>query len=947
MNKIKMMKYIRSTILFAALVVGLAACTRFDTLQPDACGDEIFNSDGTLAATIRVEVPGMSAMMTRTLDGAPSYNELDLYALVFEEGEGLKQYARLERKDALVSDNEHRHTELLEFTISLEPTEKTATLHLIATNQPRFEEQIVFGTEERVVTALYTDNGHEAYWQRLPFESNIPSKEQTDPANADNNDPFKRYDPEAVQKAVKIEAQLKHVPLVRNFCRVSVDATGAAEKDGFTLTGLYVVNTVDRGSVAPYVTTAEHRTFVDGYCTVGPDGKYHGSSYADISAKGHIGSLPAGVQLLNKVGGDIETKSENPTGGNIAPVYFYERPARVNSTERTYVLLRGHRRNEKDTYYKVDLGHIDENFKDEGNDDAVVGRFEYYNLLRNFDFKINLQSVTEQGYASLEEAAKGAVFNNFSASVEARTMTSISDGEDMIFVKFYDPVEQEDIFFTSYVFTQPGEVIHLKSQFRTGIADAQGGEVHNELIRVKFDPDEGDAGVIAGIRTVREDSDADADAKDEWNEYEVTGGEPTDMLRQQTVYVYRGAKTTSGGIPEYGLYRMVTFFSHTPWPFVHMDTFPGLWNDFDEAPWNWSEEWREIGQSAGSPLTLFFELPAGLPQAIFPLEFVIESDRQNIQNAYAGNAVVRSVPADESLFYTPGASGNPTSSRIQYVKTVTWADYYGEYNEEQIGTGSSIVRCRFLTITDLNQDGIGVPDGKEDSQSQTRLRVANPYFGVLQDDGKWQMYHEDGFERTTRTSDPSPRSWNFSSSQWSSVLTELTGNRSKRIETTVDNLMLYEANGGPDYSMSGGTYTVTTDNSDPDNPVTETYYYIQMSKTGTSLSSGDRFRYDHDYPAEKPREIRLAVMATDAEGRADKDNLIQIITENTGGSVTLQNGYPQMDDSTKPFPTVIYQYDVAPTTSQVRLAIMPKNNVATRFYKIDFFPRWDEVPTNE
>ena len=88
-------------------------------------------------------------------------------------------------------------------------------------------------------------------------------------------------------------------------------------------------------------------------------------------------------------------------------------------------------------------------------------------------------------------------------------------------------------------------------------------------------------------------------------------------------------------------------------------------------------------------------------------------------------------------------------------------------------------------------------------------------------------------------------------------------------------------------------------------------------------------------------------MATDAEGRADKDNLIQIITENTGGSVTLQNGYPQMDDSTKPFPTVIYQYDVAPTTSQVRLAIMPKNNVATRFYKIDFFPRWDEVPTNE
>ena len=947
----KMMNILRQTLLLAAIAAGLSACMREPSAVcgADASGDKLFNADGTLSAVIRAEIPDMPAALTRTLDNTPDYADLSLYALVFEEGEGLRQYARLDREDALDADGEHGHAELLTFKIALEPTEKTATLHLVATNQPGFEEQIVYGTEERVVTALYTDDGHEAYWQRIVFESNIPGKEQTDPANAGNSDPFKRYDPEAAANAAKIRMQLTHVPLVRNFCRVSVDASAAYEKDRFTLTGLYVLNTVDRGSVAPYVTTAQQRRFVDGYCTIGPDGKYRSRSYDDISATGHIGSLPTGVQLINKAGDDIATKSESLTGEPpVAPVCFFERPARVNSTERTFAILRGHRPGDSDdSFYKVDLGYIDQNFKDENNHDAVVGRFEYYNLLRNFDFRIRLNSVTEQGYASLEDAAKGVVFNNFSASVEARTMTSISDGDDMIFVKFFDPVKRKDIFFTSYVFTRPGEIIHLKSQYRIDIETTLGGEVHNELIRVKFDPNEDDPGVIAGIRTVHEDADAAAEAEDEWNEYEVTGGEPTDLLRQQSVYVYRGERSMPGQTPEYGLYRVITFFSHTPWPFVHMDTFPGLGNDFDEAPWDWSNEWREVGQSAGSPLTLFFELPAGLPQALFPLEFVIESDRQNIQNAYVGNAAVRSVPAAESLFYAVGAADNPTTSRIQYVKTVTWADYYGEYSEEQIGTGSSVVRCRFLTITDLAQDGIGVPDedgNTGDSKSQTRLRVANPYFGVLQSDGSWQMYHEDGFERATRTSDPTPRLWNFSDLAWSSVMAELTGNRSARINRTVDGLLLYE-NGT--YSLSGGTHTEITDNSDPENPVTETYSYIQTSSPGTanSSNSGDRFQYKHDYPASQEREIRLAVMATDANGQADKDNLLNVIVENTGGSVTLQRGYPIIDESTKPFPTLVFQYDVAASTRAVTFTVKPKSNAATRFYKMDFYPRWDEINT--
>ena len=970
-----MTKFIRRAILLVSLAAGWSACTRdsFDESRPDASGDAVFNSDGTLAATIRLEIPGMSGAMTRTLDDTPDYGSLVLHALVFEEGEGLKQYATLERKDALVSDGEHGHAELLEFKISLEPTEKKATLHLIATNQPRFGEQIVYGTEEHVVTALYTDDAHEAYWQRIVFGSNIPGKEQTDEANRDHDDPFKRYDPEAAANAAKIRAQLNHVPMVRNFCRVSVDASGAAAKDGFVLTGLYVLNTVDRGSVAPYVTTADHRKFVDGYVAVDDtDGKFRGLSYADISARGHVGSLPAGVQLINRVGGSIVTKSEDLTGATtLAPVYFYERPARVNSTERTYAILRGHRQGEEsDSFYKVDLGYIDENFKDEDNHDAVVGRFEYYNLLRNFDFRIHLRSVTEQGYASLEAAAKGTVFNNFSASVEARTMTSISDGEEMIFVKFFNPLKQKDIFFTSYVFTLPGDIIHLKSQYRTGIDLGRGGDVHNELIRVKFDEKEGDPGVIAGIRTVREDSDAAADETGDWNEYEVTGGVPTEKLQQQTVYVYRGLKTTAEGVPEYGLYRVITFFSHLPWSFVHMDTFPGLWNDYDNTPWDWGEEWREIGQLAGSPLTLFFELPAGLPQALFPLEFVIESDRQNIQNAYEGNAVVRSVPADESLFYAEGAAGNPMTSRIQYVKTVTWADYYGEYNEEQIGTGNSVVRCRFRTITDLAQDGIGDPgDDGDDSHSvsQTRLRVANPYFGVLQDDGSWQMYHEDGFTRSTSTSDPSPRFWDFSSPLWNRILDEMGSSAEGGLSGRYD--INPEAPDEEDYKI----YTESNNNSDELIFVDGTVEITVRRQTGTWMQqpiygdvkikkptltsgvdekglryvqtavAGDLLKHKHTYPASQNRTIRLAVMSTDADGntRAPK------ITGTIGGNKVVYTTYT-VDEESGPYPIYVYDIQIEDTVTKIDLDFSaPDDDPVIRFYKIDFYPRWDEIPTTE
>ena len=902
MNRIT--KYILSALAVVLAVCSLWSCADdlLDSRTQNPENGVTFNDDGTMNVSVRLEIPDLHAAGTRTMGNAPDYQSLKLYMLVFEEGEGLRQYAQLTPEPSQ-PDSEHGHNTLVTFSAMLEPTEKSAVIHLIATNQPDFHKSISYGTEERVITALYTDDGHEAYWQRRDIGGYIPSAEQVAKGGSD------------ADTANKIARLFSHVPMIRNFCRVSVQLGDRARNvNKFKLKGLYVLNTVDRGSVAPYVAgNPAASRFVNYYVENPADGTpYQGMDYNGVSAQNHIGTLPTGVLLINTSTNESEigtkSESEDPDGSyTLEPVYFYERPARVNSTQRTYVIIKGNRDGGDDFFYKLDLGYVKQG--------DPVGRFEYYNLLRNFDYAIRLNSVDSDGYTSLEEAAKGAVFNNFSASVEARNMVSISDGEDMIFVNF-----------TSYVFTRPDQTVDLLAQFRTEIGNNRGGEVHNELLKYYFE--NGD--VISSItETINTNTTFDS-----WNTYKVTGGTPTDRLNQQTVYIYRGNKAADGEPVEYGLYRIITFFSHTPWSFKHIDTFPGLWESPDDMPsWEWSEDFREIGQSKGSPLTLFFELPAGLPQALFPLDFVIESDRQNIQNAYQGNAVVRSVPAGESLFKdSPTIVGTPTTARIQYVKTVTWEDYNGELSEEQVGTGSAIVRCRFLTITDLEQDGIGDSSGK----SETTLRVQNPYFGKYEN-GEWTMYHQDGFFRDKNTSNPSPRFWDFSSGIWDVLMYQM--NEDKRAAYTtntansaniIDELMFLDGHDSSGRQTNEGTMTNGLDKIDENT----TLRYVLIPNRYDSM------RHSLIYAQTQERTIRLSVMSTDAEGKSAPPRIA--FTNVANGTMTAPSTYKKIDYSGA-YPSYIYDITVPQSITALDLNIMTTaENPSMRFYKIDFYPRWDE-----
>lgn len=945
----------------------LPACNR-SVLDPEmpgrSDGQVVANPDGTLGLSGRLEIPDLGAVSTRALGGIPNYSDLDLHLLVFEQDDVasaddevmyvLRQYDKLALK-APQPDGVHTgNSALVKYEISLEPTEKPAVIHLIATNQRDFEQAIIFGTEERVLTALYTDDNHEAYWQRLDLVTNIPSADQINPDNRDVDDPHKRYSEEAVGKANAIKEKLSHVPMIRNFCRVSVQLSDAAKRN-FLLTGLFVLNTVNRGSVAPYVPSnpAGERFIADYFDYDGASGRYVGKDYDEISRKNHIGTLPNGAGLINKLD-DVRTMSVSETG-DVQPVYFYERPARVNSTERTYVILRGDYTDAdgvkwENRFYKVDLGYT---FV-EGDPEEAVGEFLYYNLLRNFDYSITVRGVAGVGYGTLEEAARGAIYNNFSSSVEARTMTSVSDGEDMIFVNF-----------TSYVFTRQNEKVKLSAQYRIDIDNDRGGVVRNDLLHYpKWEPGE----VIRSLTTVEENNASSTDA---WHTYEVTGGNPSNTLKQQVVYIYRGLKDAASG--SFGLYRMITFFSHEPWSFENIDTFPDLWLSIDEIPdWSWSDEKREIGSGRDAELTLFFELPAGLPQAIFPLEFAIESDRQNIQNAYEGNAVVRSVSAGESLFATNPTIGVPTTSRIQYVKTVNWEDYFGGQSseEEQFGTGSSIVRCRFRTITDLDHENIGSAEPDGGSRSITTLRVANKYFGrhvrnEATGTWDWLMYHEDGFKRTTTDFS---RVWDFSQSNWDTILQKMESRYN--INTRYNDYEIYTA-GSPDYDglfFIDGTEPVIVQK--PTGTLRPPYskdVEIDKPTLHSATENGVRYvrttnvndilRYKQSYTDGKAHTMEIDVVSMSTEehtttsGRETTTTDYNpkpappriVFTSVKGGTVANPSDYDEYQDDESNMRHYIYRVAIPAGVTELNLDIMPPSSSPyMRFYKISVTPKKDD-----
>lgn len=650
-----------------------AACSDIGPMDTD-------RSDDASKAGVKITLafPEMNAADTRALGDRPSkpLEFLDLYLFVFD-GERLLQSIHV-----LPEETKKEAENRISFTVQLPQTDNEATIHIVALDDADGSfagqiDEVSYGIEDVVIPAYYVSGGKDAYWQRVPLKCRILK-------TVDNSD-------NSLDNVVGTETQIQAVfdqrpiPLIRNFAKINLTTTLPSNK--FEILGWTVVNTRDAGSVAPWYS-------VPGDAGIDFESYYdesagRGKSYNELTKGGYNGVSQAGAGWDNPLS---KVLSSNPADWGTGPKYLYER--KIASVNPLYILVHGRLYGSsgsyEDGYYKVALGKTD----------PATGLFTEYNVIRNIEYNLIISAVSTVGAKTVAEAAAGAAYNNVSGDVVTRNMLSISDGVDMLYVNK-----------TRFVVTETDKYVDFQFRYIKNIKSSK--TVDNTVVNWN----EPGIGIETGdvVKSFSLISTAD-----DWYTIRIWFNEPSYELKQQSFTVYTAPDNDPNGT--IGLSRTINLVLRLPWDFIDMETYPGLWTNSDEFPtYNPNDTPSDpnvsyyIGPEKGAPLTIFYELPAGLPESLFPLYFQFESDRQNIENAGVGTAVVSSGP---SLF------PNVFDYRISYIKELTWAEYTAGTGEGSTPQ-SRIQRARFVTTTAISY----LPG----PSYITTVKLHNEYFNDISD----------------------------------------------------------------------------------------------------------------------------------------------------------------------------------------------------------------------
>lgn len=479
----------------------------------------------------------------------------------------------------LASQNAVRYA----YSVALSLSDAPRIIHFIA-NGP---ESVDFGSETAVVAELMTSGGKDAYWQRIVLPDGITTDGNGKPS-------------------AQTEAALTGVPLIRNFARVRLSESA----DDFSLRSFALVNVPDAGSVAPYNTVA------GGFCD------YLGKSHEALVAEGYQSFVPSGAAL----------KADIPQEGDFTDasqyIYTYEREMPVNNP--AYLIVYGDYSDGSVTrsgYYKVDLRLEDG---------------QYFPLLRNFQYNVNITEVNRFGSATPQEAAFGAGSGDVSTSIETEGFLNISDGAARIFVSFTD---------TTLVDDSP---VVLKYKF---ISDLENQTISNDDVSLTI-MDDAVYGPVIGSAAIGTADDAEG-----WRSVVITPEAVREWVKTQSL-VLRG--TTALGGKTVSLQRKVYFTLR------------------DRLVMNVYCDPDAVIKEPGEKTDLVIGVPGGLGSAMFPMDFQIEAAKLSL------------TPDNDQLPVETGGSiipGRADKASFHFVKSLSWE----EYQEASLSGGYRYVRCHFMT----------------------------------------------------------------------------------------------------------------------------------------------------------------------------------------------------------------------------------------------------------
>lgn len=480
-----------------------------------------------------------------------------------------------------------------------------------------------YGSETTMINGMSVTDHNGAYWQRVVLDDGISET-----------------------------TKFTRVPLIRNFNHFTAELGSELQKnDHFTLTGLALLHRPTKGSVAPYNTlTGEFQIFNDGdsmktYHKIAADGQYQGYSPND---NGWEETDSTNVTFVNPATGIYMYGTRNATGAGIQG--------------RTYAIIKGiYKANGttyNDRYYKIDIIYKN-----------ADGTASFYNILRNFHFRIIIQSVTFEGYASAAEAARAPATNNISASVQAQTVNNISDGSarrlfvnNLYFMFNKDGVSNGDILCKFFGYTNP---------------EATETGWRNSNINVSVLPGSDDIFTEGGQPTI----DGGTMDDNNWSKVSFTLKDPTTIPQTATLrFAVQGVERFET------LYRDVTVVLRKPYQML-VDCQDIVPNNTDEG--------------------MFVNLlvPDGINTMLFPLTFYVEGAQKTLYPDVSQNQL----PVHVGSSIVSGSSSNS----FQYEKTLTSAIYDAATTKVVGNDTYRVIPLYFKTNV---------------AASATTVYVANPYF---------------------------------------------------------------------------------------------------------------------------------------------------------------------------------------------------------------------------
>lgn len=519
------------------------------------------------------------------------------------------------------------------------------TAHLQLSDAPRIihfvanVDDVPFQANEiAVLSQLSKSNNEDAYWQKVEVQSITAQVDES--GKVVTNELTDDNGNITTIAVANIPTEMKNVKLVRNFARITLSA---ANGSGFNLAGFVLVNTATKGTVAPYMRQADDKgSYFPNYDTENDENGSAMTKYEALIAAGYAGVQPSDATI------DLTVPEATSDLYTNKPKYLYER---TQEEDPMFIIAKRNMGNDQYRYYKIDIMKVG----------GTGEKDDYYKILRNFSYDITINSVEGNGYESPADAAQATASNNLSASLELKDLTNIAYGDERLFVS------KTEIVWTS------ADPITFKYMYQK---NGQGSNATvNSLI---IGEAKNSSGAVCSNTYTINSSETDAEG---YSTISITHtGLPETGYKEQEVTIKAGT-----------LMRTINLILINPYASqVGCSATSGLSAVPTTTP--------EIPLTVGSPVYVYFSMPSGLPESIFPLTFILSPEAHSITPT-GGDMPVTSLLTNS----------NTTMQGLKYgfEKVITWDDYKNNAN-----TGM-IVECPFKTSL---------------AESATNIYVYNEYF---------------------------------------------------------------------------------------------------------------------------------------------------------------------------------------------------------------------------